>query len=190
LPILIAAPYAQVRINADTLCSAKLMDQFMTFPPGKMFIFIEHLIGSILKRRISEERGVEEGDTSYYMQTRTLGGSTWSREVLESIMVMLPKMLAGLLPPGVYMKRILPHYAFMWWKNQLYNEEISSTLWIGASWNDSWMHGLKERMKERIRWDLNRGNIIDLGDYIENMTEIMARPDIGALLGDSSEKPK
>ena len=192
MPILLAAPYAQVRLTSDTTCSSELMDRFMAFPPGKMFITIEQLIGTILKRRISEERSVEEGDTSYYMQTRTLGGSTWSREVLECVFVMLPKMLAGLLPPGVCLQRILPHYAFMWWKNQLYNEEISSTLWIGASWNDSWMHGLKERMKERTMWDLDRGNVIDLGDYVTSMTDMLMRPDIVAMLGggDIEEPPK
>ena len=175
-------PYASVQRIVESPCSQKTTNEFkvVKFAPGR-FVF-DDIIPVLMRRRVSEDSPVEEGDTQYYMQTRRFGGETYSKEVLNLLFVLLPRLVGDFLPPGVFITRTLQHHHFLWWKNQLYTEEISSTLWMGASWNDIWIHGLKERMKERVRYDMQTGNVIHLTDYVEDLVDVFQRPEIMGLL--------
>lgn len=167
------------------------LDEFANAPPGKTHLVLEPVFFRIFRGRLAADNSVVGGDSRYYIQTRRPGGQTYSREVLESVMLTMSMLLSALIPPGTRLERIMQHHNFLWWKQKLYLEEVGSTLWSGSSWNDEWIHGVKERIKERVLCDLRWANVVDLREYMDDLGQLLQQPDMvsGLLSAGESDTP-
>jgi len=160
----------------------RAVEEFERLPPGPAYLAFIAVCQQIIRGRVSEETTtLDESGTPHFIQTRRPGGQTYSRDVLDHVMLTFPVIMAALLPPGERVTRTMQHHHFLWFKEKLYTEEIGSTLWMGMSWNDEFIHAAKERMKERFRYNIKRGNVIDVKEYVEEVADYLYQPELVSL---------
>ena len=146
------------------------------------------LYGRLSRRRnITEFMDITETGTPVTMKTRMKGGGAYSREVLDMIFKNMGPLMGLLVPPGMTMNRFLSHYHWLMYKSNLFVEEISSTMWGAASWNDIYIHALKERLKADIIETIEKKNIIDMKDYLTEVSELLYRPEVTEYLNKASQ---
>ena len=119
--------------------------------------------------------------THLTLQTRFRGATTFSREVLE-VVLMGVKAPVGLNPFGKgprRLHRVLPHYHWLMYKSCLYTEELSSTLWMESSWNDMYIHGSLRVVKNAFMNQLDNLTVVDMKKFIEdNIMAIWRQPEL------------
>ena len=146
------------------------------------------LYGRLSRRRnVMELMNITETGTPVTMKTRSKGGGAYSREVLDMIFKNMGPLMGLLVPPGKTMERFLSHYHWLMYKSNLYVEEISSTMWGSASWNDIYIHALKERLKADIIHAVEKKNIIDIKEQIIEVSELLYRPEAIDYLNKASQ---
>ena len=110
-----------------------------------------------------------EGDEKvpFVMPVRHPAGRTSAVEAME----MMQKFSVGF-----HAESMLTEGHWIIFKSIKYIEASSSALFKDASWNDIFMHALRQRMKEEIRYDLERKNYDNIREYIDEVQDMLQRP--------------
>ena len=85
---------------------------------------------------------------------------------------------------------VLEDVQWMICKSLIYIEGLGSALWIGASWNDMFIHALKRVLKDEIYKDLdsNEKHIANLRNYVGEISDLLRKPVATSLISQSSKK--
>ena len=131
--------------------------------------------------------------TPVMLRTRASGAyKGYANEVLEGVFGILPGLLNKHVPPGMGMDRLLSHYLWLMYKAGLYMDDITATLWSGSSWNDQYIHALKEQLKFSVRMQLRDKTVIDIKGYMDEIAQLFKQPAAAEFLKQqtSIEAPK
>ena len=121
-------------------------------------------------REFLRERWIRQQDGSevpFIMSLRPAAGRTTADDALEII----ERFTIGFHADTILTKG---HWAVF--KTIMYIEALLYTLCKNASWNDIFMHALKQALKEELKYDIERCNADSIRDCLTEVHDLLERP--------------